>query len=171
MSRSPPKVDPDDPLQSVKDVVGDSSLLIAVVGAVVSLVVAFIPGSPFVGGALAGYLVRHDRGRGAWVGALSGVFVAIPTGLFVLFAFGFSAFLATFGLAEALFGVVVAVFGLMALFYTVGLAAIGGYLGVVAYEHRQQNAGGRRENAHGHRENAHGDRDSVAEDARAGDRY
>lgn len=163
MSPSSPVDDPDDPLQPVKDVVGDSTVAISVLAAVVSLVTGFVPGSPFLGGALAGYLVRRDRGRGAWVGALSGLLVAIPTALFILFAFGFTAVLATLSLPSALFGVIAAAFGFMGLSYTVGLAAIGGYLGVVAYERRQKTASQR------HQTDRSG-RDSVSEDARSRDR-
>lgn len=104
-----------------------SHTLDAVVGAVVTVVVAFVPFSPVVGGGVAGYL-SHDHGIS--VGALSGLLATLP----VAFVF---AFLAA-GFVSAGFAVlaVVLLFGLVvAAVYMVGLSAVGGFVG--QYLHRE----------------------------------
>jgi ABC-type multidrug transport system permease subunit len=111
---------------------GDT-LLNAVIGAVVTVLTSFVPVSPVVGGAVAGYLQQRD---GPTVGALSGAIAAIP--LLVVFGllFAFVAFLG-FGLAAELFAI--GLFGLLAAFLLVLvistlLGTVGGYLGVYIYE-------------------------------------
>lgn len=111
----------------------------ALVGAVISIALSFIPFSPMVGGAVAGYLEGGDRNRGLRVGGYSGAIAAIPL---VLLA-GAVIVLGTFGVIVApreairiLLGIlllgalVVAVIGA----YTIGLGAIGGYVGVILAE-------------------------------------
>ena len=109
---------------------GDT-LLNALIGAVVSVVLAFLPFSPLLGGAVAGYLQRGSREDGLRVGAISGLITMIPLFL-VASLFGGFFFLPVFGVDPG------AVFGLGFLFlfvlllfvlYTVALAAVGGYLG------------------------------------------
>lgn len=56
---------------------GDT-LLTAVIGAVVTLVLSFTVFSPLLGGGVAGYLQRGNRAGGIRVGALSGAIAAIP---------------------------------------------------------------------------------------------
>lgn len=104
----------------------------AVVGAVVSTVLGFVPFSPAVGGAVAGYFERGQSERVVGVGTLSGVLAAGP--LLVVVGFVSS------GLAVGLFTVqqaglatvvlFAALFSLMVM-VTVGaaLGAIGGYVG------------------------------------------
>lgn len=48
-------------------------LLNAVVGAVAGLVLGFVPLSPGIGGAMAGYLQGGSRGDGLRVGAVAGL--------------------------------------------------------------------------------------------------
>jgi hypothetical protein len=108
----------------------------AVIGALVNVVLTpAIPLAPVLGGAAAGYLEADGRAAGLRVGALSGVLAVIPL-LLLFFVLGNLLFVvagavvgAPPGLAE-LGGLVLVVGGLFALIYTVGLAALGGWLGV-----------------------------------------
>lgn len=110
---------------------GDT-LLNAVIGAVVTVVLSFTGFSPLLGGGVAGYLQRGDRAEGARVGAISGAIASIPFVLLLVFVFGFfGLFLAGGGPAEAGFGIVIVlVFFVFALAWNVGLGAVGGYLAV-----------------------------------------
>lgn len=104
----------------------------AVLGAVVTGVVSFLPFSPGVGGAVAGYLERGDSDRTVSVGALAGLLAMLPVLVVLLFVLG--------GLAAGLRGVnqsgiailtgATMLFALM-LVATVGagLGALGGYVG------------------------------------------
>lgn len=110
----------------------------AVIGAVVTVLLSFTGFSPVIGGAVAGYLQRESRGSGAKVGALSGVIAFVP---FLLF--GFFVFSLLFGVGMGggfglpggpelliiffiLFPLIIA--------WNVGLGALGGYLGTYLYE-------------------------------------
>ncbi|WP_262178087.1 DUF5518 domain-containing protein [Haloarcula laminariae] len=109
------------------------TLLNAVIGAVASAVLGFVPFSPVLGGAIAGYLQGGTRSDGLRVGAISGVL-----GLFVGAVF-FGLFFVLFG--AYLFGVgapplfshfalfVLAIGAILSALYTVGLSALGGWLG------------------------------------------
>lgn len=105
----------------------------ALVGAAASVVLAFLPFSTVLGGAVAGYLQGEDTGDGLRVGAVAGVFALIPL-MLVLFVLGsFFAFVPFVGGPRAGVGVlgiavllVVLVFGTV---YVVGLSALGGVLG------------------------------------------
>lgn len=59
----------------------DGTLKHAVIGAAITLVTFFLPFSPVIGGAAAGYLHGPDRTEGAKVGGLSGLFAAVPGAL------------------------------------------------------------------------------------------
>jgi hypothetical protein len=110
---------------------GDT-LLNAVIGAVVSVVLAFLPFSTVLGGGVAGYLQRTTRSDGLRVGAISGLITMLPLVLFGT-VFGGAFFMPLFGISpRALFGVgfVLLVTVVLLLVYTVALAAIGGYIGV-----------------------------------------
>lgn len=105
-----------------------NTLMNALIGAAVSIVLAFLPFSTVLGGGVAGYLQGGEYADGAKVGALSGVFAAIP------FAF-LLVFVGVFLLAVPVrFALALAVFAVTLLFvlsiYTVGLSALGGVLGV-----------------------------------------
>lgn len=95
------------------------------------IVLSFVPLSTMLGGAVAGYLEGGDTDAGLRAGAIAGVFMLVP---FVLFGLGFMMFFLGFGMggppgAFGMFAVVVLLFGAV---YTVGLSAVGGYLGVYA---------------------------------------
>lgn len=105
-----------------------NTLMNALIGAAVSIVLAFLPFSTVLGGGVAGYLQGGEYADGAKVGAISGVFAAIP------FAF-LLVFVGVFLLAVPVrFALALAVFAVTLLFvlsiYTVGLSALGGVLGV-----------------------------------------
>lgn len=100
----------------------------AVLGAAVTLVTSFLPLSPVIGGAVAGYFYGGNHRAGATVGGLTGLVAALPLGVsFVFLSVGL------FGLSAraSLFAAVVLLIAanLVAL-YLVGLGAIGGYVGV-----------------------------------------
>ena len=59
-----------------------------VLGAVAAGVFSFIPFSPGIGGALAGYLERADSDRSVSVGALSGLLAMLPILMILLFVLG-----------------------------------------------------------------------------------
>lgn len=106
----------------------DDTLTNAVIGAVASIVLVFLPFSPALGGALAGYLQGPDTDEGLRVGALSGAIAAVPLVLLAVLA---GAFL--LGVAPTRAAVVFLLFVLLALLfalvYGVGLGALGGLLG------------------------------------------
>ncbi|MFB6114324.1 MAG: DUF5518 domain-containing protein [Halodesulfurarchaeum sp.] len=110
---------------------GDT-LLNAVIGAVISVVLAFLPFSPVLGGAVAGYLQRGSRRGGLRVGAISGLITMLPLfGVGVVFGGAF--FVPVFGMDPgALLSLGIVLIGVIAFFvlYTVALAAVGGYVGV-----------------------------------------
>lgn len=106
----------------------------AVVGGVAAIVFTAVPMSPVVGGALAGYLEGGTRRDGLRVGAYSGVIAAIPLALVAL---GFALFTGVVfvgagpraGGGVALFLGFVAAAIVASALYTVGLGAVGGWLG------------------------------------------
>ena len=100
----------------------------ALVGATVAVVLAFLPLSPVLGGAVAGYLHRES---GARVGAISGVFAAIPVALVASLGAAFFVPVAP----GAVNGVLLLVLLLAAIvgLYEVVLGALGGVLGVYLF--------------------------------------
>lgn len=107
---------------------GDT-LLNAGIGAVVSIVLSFLPFAAVLGGGLAGYLQVRERDvtEGARVGAISGVIAFVPVFL-LLFAFGaFLPFL-PFEIGALSFVVLLVVF-VTAFAYFVGAGAVGGAIG------------------------------------------
>ena len=104
----------------------------ALVGAVVSVLASFVPFSPAIGGAVAGYLERGESERTVGVGALSGTVLMAPVLAFLV--------VLTIGLVLAMFaveagGLAVAVMAamlfamLVVLVSGAGLGALGGYVG------------------------------------------
>ncbi|WP_435099337.1 DUF5518 domain-containing protein [Halarchaeum sp. P4] len=108
-----------------------SPLLNALLGAVASVVLAFLPFSPVLGGALAGYLQGPDERDGLRVGALSGLIASVPILFVVLLAAVFLPFVPLEVAAVGIVLVVLVVFFVVA--YTVLLSAVGGWLGAYAY--------------------------------------
>lgn len=118
---------------------GDT-IINAVIGAVVTVVLSFTGFSPILGGMVAGYLQKGERAGGIRVGALSGAIAALPFLLLFLLFFVFGGFFVTgpmisdsMGTSMAVPGgfVFVLLFGFVfALIWSIGLSALGGYLGV-----------------------------------------
>ncbi|ELY70472.1 hypothetical protein C488_18700 [Natrinema pellirubrum DSM 15624] len=112
--------------------VSTRTLLNAVIGAVVGVVLSFIPFSTVLGGLVAGFLEGPDSRQGATVGAIAGAITFLPIAGMGLVVFGILGLGLTGGVpleGFALVSIVIAVGGLFALFYTVGLSLLGGYLG------------------------------------------
>lgn len=115
-----------------------------VLGAIVTLLLSFTTVSPVLGGALAGYLEGESPGRGMKVGAISGALASIP--FILVLGFGVILF---FGIPGAGFGVpgglelaIIVLFMLPLLFaWTIGLSAVGGYLGGLLGESSQPATG------------------------------
>jgi hypothetical protein len=113
---------------------GDT-LVNAVLGAVVSVVLTpLVPFAPVVGGVAAGYLEGGDRTAGLRIGAVSGAIALVPLLVLavvvanVLFVFlaggmGMSRMVGGLGFLALFLGAGVAAV------YTVGLSALGGWLG------------------------------------------
>lgn len=107
---------------------GTPSWIVGVVGATVASVLGFVPFSPVLGGAAAGYLDPNPDATGIGVGTLAGVFGSLPLLVITVFA---SAGLIVSVPSEAVVAVVVLVgiAVIASLVYFVGLSALGGYLG------------------------------------------
>lgn len=115
----------------------------AIVGAVVGIVLSFLPFSTLLGGVASGFLEGPDARDGTLAGAIAGLIMFVPlaiVGFLLLGVLGFG-----FGLGGLpIEGFVVFLFVLgfvafVAFVYTVGLAALGGYLGAYLageYPHR-----------------------------------
>lgn len=115
---------------------GDT-LLNAVVGAVVTVVFSFTGFSPLAGGGVAGYLQAETRTQGAMVGALSGALSFLPFLFLAVLGFGVLALgpMAGAGFPGGIELLVVLFVALpLFLLWTVGLGAVGGYLGTYLYE-------------------------------------
>jgi hypothetical protein len=120
---------------------GRSIYLNALIGAIATFVLSWLPLSPVIGGAVAGYLEGPDTSRGLKAGAISGLIAAIPV---VIIAGAIGAFVvgvpilgaigsgsgAGFGIGLGLI-VIFAIGLVVGLAYSVGLSAAGGYLGAV----------------------------------------
>lgn len=96
----------------------------SLLGAVVTVVLSFIPVSAVIGGGVAGYFQRSGPLAGLQAGLLAGVIVALPL-LIILGTFA----LGLFSAGLVVVGTVVLVGLFLALLYSVGLSAIGGYVG------------------------------------------
>lgn len=110
-----------------------NTYLNALIGAAVSVVLSFLPFSPLLGGAVAGYLERDD---GLRVGGIAGVFAAIPQFLFFL-VFGGVVLTFLIGSPDILGGGILLVGLVVVVFlavYTVALSALGGLVGVYLAE-------------------------------------
>ncbi len=104
----------------------------AVLGAVVSGVLSFVPFSPALGGAVAGYLEQPESGRTVGAGAASGLVAAAPVILVMVFVLvGVS--LGLLAIEKSGLAVLVAVVILLAVAFAAafgaGLGALGGYVG------------------------------------------
>lgn len=120
----------------------------AFVGAVVSVVFSFVPFSPLLGGGVAAYLQKGDSDESIRVGAISGLMAAAPLVLIVSVVFGF---LSLVTLAEAepvatgFFWLILLVAAGAILVYTVGLSAVGGFVGHVVLDRQERRGRQRRD--------------------------
>ncbi|WP_207586443.1 DUF5518 domain-containing protein [Halomontanus rarus] len=116
----------------------------ALLGAIVAVVLAALPFSTLLGGAIAGFLEGADGTDGTLAGALSGLITLLPlaaVGALVLSLLGIGLGLGAppggVAIAVVFFGALVAAF----VVYTVGFSALGGYIGaVIAREYPRQRA-------------------------------
>ncbi|ARS89699.1 DUF5518 domain-containing protein [Natrarchaeobaculum aegyptiacum] len=109
------------------------TLVHAIVGAIVGILLSFIPFSTVIGGAVAGFLEGPNHRDGALAGALAGAITFLPAAGIALLALAFVGFGTAFAAipiegAAVLFVGVVLAFATI-LIYTVGLALVGGFLG------------------------------------------
>lgn len=111
----------------IDDDAAPNTLLNALIGGVITVVTSFVPLSPIIGGAVAGYLEGGDNDAGLKVGALAGLVALVPLLLFVPFLLFFFLLDPALGIGIFLIGGFIAVF---ALAYAVGLSALGGVIGV-----------------------------------------
>jgi hypothetical protein len=120
---------------------GQEFYLHALLGAAVTFVTSFIPFSPLLGGAVAGYLHDAGTGRGTRVGAVSGLLAALPLAAVFVLMFTVMSFgtITTGEVVGPLFVVMlVGAILLFAALYIVGLSAVGGYLGAMYAESRAE---------------------------------
>lgn len=128
----------DDRARSGRFASRDGVLFDGIVGAVVTVVLSFIPFSPVLGGAVAA--TRRDSGGygdGAGVGLLAGVLAAIPLAALLapallianLLGFGVS-------MSAPAYVLFLAIVATLFLTYTVGLSVLGGLIGVWARDNR-----------------------------------
>jgi hypothetical protein len=100
----------------------------ALIGGVVGVLLSFVPLSPVLGGAVAGYLEGGTAKAGLRVGSIAGLVMLLPFSLFGLFGL----WLFVLDVTVALLGFVI-VLGFLG-FYTIGLSALGGVLGVYLHD-------------------------------------
>lgn len=109
-----------------------SSATFAVLGAFVTAVLSFVPFSPALGGALAGYLERGESDRTVSVGALAGLLPMLPLLVALLFVLA-GLIVGLFAVEQAGAAIVVGatLFFVSMLVVTIGagLGALGGYVG------------------------------------------
>jgi hypothetical protein len=105
----------------------------ALIGAVVGIVLSFIPFSTILGGAVAGFLEGPNERDGLLAGTLAGVITFVPIAAIGVFTIGFVGFgmgvaaVPAEGFVFVSFMILAAIS--FALLYTVGLSLLGGYLG------------------------------------------
>jgi len=107
---------------------GTPGWILGVAGATVEAVLSFIPLSPILGGAAAGYLQRDADANGIGVGAYAGLFACAPALVVAVFA-GIGLLLGVPGSVAVAVGTALAVAVVGVLVYFIGLSALGGYVG------------------------------------------
>lgn len=112
---------------------GDT-LVNGLLGGIVAIVLSAVPFSPVLGGVVAGYLEGGSRRDGLWVGALAGLVAAIPVAAIVVVGVLVSG-VALVGIGPraaggiAIFAVLFVAVAVFSAVYTIGLGALGGWLG------------------------------------------
>ncbi|MFP8953404.1 DUF5518 domain-containing protein [Natrialbaceae archaeon A-arb3/5] len=129
--------------------VSGRTLVHAIIGAVAGVVLSFIPFSTVIGGAVAGFLEGPDGRDGLLVGLITGAITFVPfAGIMFLVAgaLGVGVGAAAVPVEGFAIGLLVLFFAsLVVLFYTVGLALLGGYLGAyLAREYPEKRTNTRR---------------------------
>jgi hypothetical protein len=120
-------------------ITGPDTTTNAIVGAVVTVLVSFVPFSPVLGGAVAGYLEGGSRTQGARAGGLSGAVASLPIVLLFAFLIGglvVAAAEISFGFGAGFVALILAISLLFAVAYMVLLSALGGYIGVYLSDER-----------------------------------
>ncbi|MFC7132426.1 MULTISPECIES: DUF5518 domain-containing protein [Salinibaculum] len=107
---------------------GTPRWILGVVGAIVGVVLGFVPFSPVIGGAAAGYLDPDRTASGVGTGTLAGLFATLPVLVVAVFA-GAGLFVGLPGDVAGIVAVVLAVGVLISLAYLVVLSVLGGYFG------------------------------------------
>lgn len=104
----------------------------AVLGAVATAVLSFLPFSPVLGGGVAGYLERFRSGRTASIGAVSGFLAMLPAIVILIFV-AIGLYTGLSNLEYGGFGIVTTAAMLFAIVFTAaygaGLGALGGFAG------------------------------------------
>lgn len=130
----------------------DSYGVYVLVGAVVTVALSFLPFSPALGGALAGYLERGESDRTVSVGALAGLVPALPALAILAFVLGgLVAGLVTIGrVGEAVVvGAMLLLSGLLVATLAGALGAVGGYVGGRFAQRRDRRIDARRSTSDG----------------------
>ncbi|MFB6093440.1 MAG: DUF5518 domain-containing protein [Halanaeroarchaeum sp.] len=112
----------------------DDALRNALIGALVSVVLAFLPFSTVLGGGVAGYLQDGSRDDGLRVGAYAGAIASIPLTLGMLLVAVAVPFVIAVEVGLALVAGLVLFAIVVAIVYGVALSAAGGYLGALLAE-------------------------------------
>jgi uncharacterized membrane protein len=126
--------------QSSKDSASETerapnTLLNALLGGIVGVVLSFIPFSTVLGGGVAGYLEGGSSTAGAKVGALAGLIAFIPFVFILGIVLLFVPVIATPGpRIQLALWVSILLILLFAALYTIGLSIIGGVAGVYVKE-------------------------------------
>ncbi|ADB60987.1 hypothetical protein Htur_2104 [Haloterrigena turkmenica DSM 5511] len=105
---------------------GSNTVVNALIGGGVGIVLSFLPGSTVLGGGVAGYLEGGGTDEGLRVGALAGLIMLVPKLLIGLFALWFLGILGPGG-----FGAVIVLFLLGVAAYTLVLSIVGAVIGAV----------------------------------------
>jgi hypothetical protein len=122
-------------------ITGPDTTTNAIVGAVVTVLTSFIPFSPILGGAIAGYLEGGSRMNGARAGGLSGAVASLPIVLLFVFLIGglvIASAEVSFVVGAGVVALILAISMLVAVTYMVLLSAVGGYIGVYLSDERAQ---------------------------------
>lgn len=102
--------------------------VLGVAGATVGAVLGFVPFSPVLGGATAGYLDSDRTASGLGTGTLAGVFGGLPALVVTVFV-GVGLFVGVPGELAPAAAALLGFTAVLTLLYFVALSAVGGYLG------------------------------------------